>query len=332
MAKQSSIYKFTGRLGDDLVGYRLKYTVPQIVRTIDRTALSEAVKNGDNYINTRKNASEFGAAGNTAGVLLKTVPSRWKSILNPYSQAKLCKYLFSLRGFTSSNYGKRVPGISGGTLLGVADCINSLQKNDAAALYGGSALIQFGTRNTTGGATGTENMLYLNLNVLSAGSVYLSDEYDGVVVYTFTSRSFLGYYGADGFYNGYLNSVGAGSYGIVFPGKTVPDKFNWTDMDELSSLNENQFSIGSLVGSLVTPMTFNDAGSGDYAKSIGGAVVLIQPFKVINSTAVEYIEQACYFWSATSTATSNNITGSTGSNTGGNAGSGNPTDGDAEGE
>lgn len=321
MAKQSSIYKFTGRLGDDLVGYRLKYTVPQIVRTIDRTALSEAVKNGDNYVNTRKNASEFGAAGNTAGVLLKTVPARWKSILNPYSQARLCKYLFSLRGFTASSYGKRVPGISGGTLLGVADCINSLQKNDAAALYGGSSLIQFGTRTSTDGTS--INVLYMNLNVLSSGSVYLSEEYDGVVVYTFTSRAFLGFYGDDGFYNGYLNSVGAGSYGIVFPGKTSPDKYNWTDLDTLNSMNDDQFGIGSLAGSLVAPMTFNDAGSGNYAKSVGGAVVLIQPFKVINSTAVEYIERACYFWSATSTATSNNITGSTGSNTGGSAGSGN---------
>lgn len=332
MAKQSSIYKFTGRLGDDLVGYRLKYTVPQIVRTIDREALSTAVKSGDNYVNTRKNASEFGAAGNTASVLLRSIPTRWKSILNPYSQAKLCKDLFALRTQTAANYGKRVPAVNGSTLLGVADRIESLQKNDFGELYGGSNAVRYVTDSTP---------YEFNLipSVLAGGSVYTSGDYDGIAAYLFTSRIFLGFYNDEGdWMPGYINSVASTSLGLYFDSsdKDISSiRKIWNDVDEFSVAEAPL----SLSGNTVQPMTYNNAGgSGAYTKSVTGGVVLLQPFKIINNTPVEFVEQAAFVWPATSTETSDDITGNAGTNAGtsggsaGDSGNGSAADGEGEGE
>lgn len=332
MAKQSSIYKFTGRLGDDLVGYRLKYTVPQIVRTIDRTALSTAVKEGANYANTRKNASEFGAAGNTASALLRSIPTRWKSILNPYSQAKLCKDLFALRTQTAANYGKRVPAVNGSTLLGVADRIESLQKNDFGELYGGSNAVRYVTDSTP-------YEFSLIPSVLAGGSVYTSGDYDGIAAYLFTSRIFLGYYNDEGdWMPGYINSVASTSLGIYF------DCDNYTNQSIRSIWdNKDEFDVEEapllLNGNTVQPMTYNNAGSsGTYTKSVTGGVILLQPFKIINNTPVEFVEQAAYVWPATSTETSDNITGNAGTNAGtsggsaGDSGNGSTSDDNVDGD
>lgn len=91
MAKQSGIHKLRGKL-DGVSYYRTKYVNEDLARRIN-TCMSQRVKTAPEYENTRLYNREFGYCGATAANMLQAVLSRYKVILNPFSQGSLVKYL-----------------------------------------------------------------------------------------------------------------------------------------------------------------------------------------------------------------------------------------------
>lgn len=107
MAKQSGIHQLRGKVGN-MKYYRMKGVQDGLVQSINE-GMSNRVKNGAEYANTRRNNSEFGMAASTAGAAIKSLSQRWRYILVPFTTGKMAKDLLSYgRGLSSAAWGKRV--------------------------------------------------------------------------------------------------------------------------------------------------------------------------------------------------------------------------------
>lgn len=101
MAKQSGIHKLRGKM-DGVSYYRTKYVNEDLARKIN-TGLSQRVKTAPEYENTRLYNREFGYCAATAANMLQSVLSRYRVILNPFSQGSLVK---SMRSRLSAQTGQ----------------------------------------------------------------------------------------------------------------------------------------------------------------------------------------------------------------------------------
>lgn len=106
MAKQSGIHQLRGKVGN-MKYYSMKGVKGGLVQSINE-GMSERVKNGAEYANTRRNNSEFGMAASTAGALIKSCSQRWRYILKPFATGLLAKDLVnSGRSASSEAWGSR---------------------------------------------------------------------------------------------------------------------------------------------------------------------------------------------------------------------------------
>lgn len=78
MAKQSGLVKLSGRIEGQSFYYNKNGGY--LTRTIN-TGMSGRVKTDAAYANTRKNNAEFGAAGASAGLIMRTIPKKFRYIL-----------------------------------------------------------------------------------------------------------------------------------------------------------------------------------------------------------------------------------------------------------
>lgn len=80
MAKQQGIYKTSGVVDD--LAYYYSRNGGWLKRKINPN-FGEWVKTRDEFANTRKNAAEFSAAGQTASALVRGITQRWRFITTP---------------------------------------------------------------------------------------------------------------------------------------------------------------------------------------------------------------------------------------------------------
>lgn len=115
MAKQSGIHQLRGKVGN-MKYYRMKGVQDGLVQSINE-GMSNRVKNGAEYANTRRNNSEFGMAASTAGAAVKSLSLRWRYLLKPFMTGSLAKdILVAAKVGSSSVWGQR--SISADTLQG----------------------------------------------------------------------------------------------------------------------------------------------------------------------------------------------------------------------
>ena len=89
MAKQSGIHQIKGKIGE-MSYYRTKGVSSGIIRSINQ-GLSERVKSGDEYANTRLNNSEFKNANSIATAAFNSVNSRKRGMMRNFAVAQMTK-------------------------------------------------------------------------------------------------------------------------------------------------------------------------------------------------------------------------------------------------
>ena len=142
MAKQSGLHQIRGKVGEHSY-YRQSGVSAGLIRQINQ-GMSQRVKTGEEYANTRLNNAEFGHACAIAGVLGKTVSPKFRPMMLTFSQSKMAKVILDVIKRQTGNWGERsLPSGSVGRQA-LIDALVSVRKNDPAN-YGISA-----TTSTTG--------------------------------------------------------------------------------------------------------------------------------------------------------------------------------------
>lgn len=139
MAKQSGLHQIRGKVGEHSY-YRQTGVANGLIRSINQ-GMSQRVKTGDEYANVRLNNAEFGQAGRIAKVLGMMITPKYRPMLLPFSQSKMCKILLdAIKQDNTAPWGQRniSPTDSGITVL--INALNSVHKNDPGS-YGVSLSI-----------------------------------------------------------------------------------------------------------------------------------------------------------------------------------------------
>lgn len=136
MAKQSGLHQIRGKVGEHSY-YRQSGVSAGLIRQINQ-GMSQRVKMGEEYANTRLNNAEFGHACAIAGVLGKTVSPKFRPMMLTFSQSKMARVILDAIKRQTGNWGERsLPaGAIGRQVL--VDALASVRKNDPA-IYGVTA-------------------------------------------------------------------------------------------------------------------------------------------------------------------------------------------------
>lgn len=134
MAKQEGIHQLRGKVGQ-MKYYGMKGVTGGLVQSINQ-GMGDRVKNGAEYANTRRNNAEFGGAGSTAGVIIRSLSQKWRYLLVPFATGKLAsdiKQLMSLD--TTGKWGQRgLVGTSWQAML--AEKVANYSKNSVSDFAG----------------------------------------------------------------------------------------------------------------------------------------------------------------------------------------------------
>lgn len=130
MAKQIGLHQIKGRVGDHAY-YRQTGVRNGLIRSINQ-GLSDRVKNGKEYANTRLNMAEFGHACAIAGLYGKLVVPKWRPMFLAFSQSKLSKKIVALVKQGTGNWGER--SVAAASLPLVAGYLSEMSKLDFASL------------------------------------------------------------------------------------------------------------------------------------------------------------------------------------------------------
>lgn len=129
MAKQSGLHQLRGKVGEHSY-YKQTGVASGLVRSINQ-GMSSRVKTSEEYANVRLNNAEFGQAGRIAKVLGQFITPKYRPMILPFSQSKMCTVLLNaIKKDTSAAWGKRnVPFLDSGVTV-LIDALNSVRKND----------------------------------------------------------------------------------------------------------------------------------------------------------------------------------------------------------
>ena len=132
MAKQIGLHQIKGRVGDHAY-YRQTGVRNGLIRSINQ-GLSDRVKNGAEYANTRLNMAEFGQACRIAGVYGKLVVPKWRPMFLAFSQSILSKKIVALVKQGTGNWGER--SVAAASLPLVAGYLSEMSKQPISDLCG----------------------------------------------------------------------------------------------------------------------------------------------------------------------------------------------------
>lgn len=129
MAKQSGIHQIRGKVGEHSY-YKQTGVASGLIRSINQ-GLSERVKTSEEYANVRLNNAEFGQAGRIAKVLGMFITPKYRPMILPFSQSKMCKLLLqSIKQDLVADWGQRnIPSTTDGVTV-LVNTLNSVRKND----------------------------------------------------------------------------------------------------------------------------------------------------------------------------------------------------------
>lgn len=127
MAKQSGLHQIRGKVGEHSY-YRQTGVSSGLIRSINQ-GMSERVKTSEEYANTRLNNTEFGAAGNVAGLLGQMVQPKFRPMVLPFSQSKMAKAILKVARQNTADWGKRV--VTSDDTAKLCDILSSTSKRNA---------------------------------------------------------------------------------------------------------------------------------------------------------------------------------------------------------
>lgn len=133
MAKQSGIHQLRGKVGNYSY-YKQAGVTDGLMRRIP-AGLSSAVKNDENYANTRLNNAEFGSANRIAALAYNSVPARTSAMFRRFALALMTKKLLEDVKNGVGSWGQRIPAGTFDTLV-----TEALEAHAKAGRYDG----QFG--------------------------------------------------------------------------------------------------------------------------------------------------------------------------------------------
>lgn len=107
MAKQSGIHQLRGKVGE-MSYYRTKGVLDGVVRRINQ-GMSQRVKSGDEYANTRLNNAEFKNANAIATAAFNSVNSRKRGMMRNFAVAEMTKRALEDIKQGSQAWGVRMP-------------------------------------------------------------------------------------------------------------------------------------------------------------------------------------------------------------------------------
>ena len=128
MAKQSGLHQIRGKVGEHSY-YKQTGVETGLIRSINQ-AMSNRVKTGAEYANTRLNNAEFGHACKIAGVLGHTLMPKFRPMILPFSQSKMAKIILEAIKLTDGNWGQRSLDDGASGLAALKSALRSVVKND----------------------------------------------------------------------------------------------------------------------------------------------------------------------------------------------------------
>lgn len=126
MAKQSGLHQIRGKVGEHSY-YRQTGVSSGLIRSINQ-GMSQRVKTGEEFANTRLNNAEFGQACRIAGVLGQFITPKFRPMILPFSQSKMAKQIVTAIKDKEGNWGQR--NLSATDLDVFLQTINSVHKNN----------------------------------------------------------------------------------------------------------------------------------------------------------------------------------------------------------
>lgn len=140
MAKQSGIHQLRGKVGEHSY-YKMAGIASGLVRAINQ-GMSARVKTSQEYANVRLNNAEFGQAGRIAKVLGQFITPKYRPMVLPFSQSKMCTVLLeAIKQDTDSPWGKRNVSSRDSGVSVLINALNFVRKNDPES-YGVSMYIE----------------------------------------------------------------------------------------------------------------------------------------------------------------------------------------------
>lgn len=115
MAKQSGIHQIKGKIGE-MSYYKTKGVTAGIIRSINQ-GLSERVKTGDEYANTRLNNAEFKNANAIATAAFNSVNTRKRGMMRTFAVANMTKRALEDIKQGTQKWGVRMPVTELDTLI-----------------------------------------------------------------------------------------------------------------------------------------------------------------------------------------------------------------------
>ena len=128
MAKQSGLHQIRGKVGEHSY-YRQTGVSSGLIRSINQ-GMSQRVKTGDEFVNTRLNNAEFGQACRIAGVLGQYITPKYRPMILPFSQSKMAKQIIGVIKAKSGTWGQRNLVATDNEVL--VSALNSVAKNNAS--------------------------------------------------------------------------------------------------------------------------------------------------------------------------------------------------------
>lgn len=158
MAKQVGIHQLRGKVGQ-MKYYGMKGVEGGLVQSINE-GMSERVKTDAAYANTRLNNAEFGAAGSTAGAIIRSLSQKWRYLLVPFATGKAAKDVRSLMMLdTTGKWGQRgLKGVDWQKVL--ADAISAYSKNSVEDYTGIEYGVKFNSENGLTSSFGVDLALH----------------------------------------------------------------------------------------------------------------------------------------------------------------------------
>lgn len=129
MAKQSGLHQLRGKVGEHSY-YKQTGVASGLVRSINQ-GMSARVKTSEEYANVRLNNAEFGQAGRIAKVLGRFITPKYRPMILPFSQSKMCTVLLNaIKNDTTAPWGQRnLSSLDSGVSV-LIDALNYVRKND----------------------------------------------------------------------------------------------------------------------------------------------------------------------------------------------------------
>ena len=160
MAKQSGIHQLRGKVGE-MSYYRTKGVQDGVVRRINQ-GMSQRVKMGDEYANTRLNNAEFKNANAIATVAFNSVKDRKRGMMQNFAVAKMTKAALDDIKQGTGSWGVRLPQTELDTLI-----CNLLENHAKGGVYDG----MFGTISASPLTNQGESEIVLNWSAETARSL-----------------------------------------------------------------------------------------------------------------------------------------------------------------